>query len=258
MVSPPQAVPAPAPSPAPAPARRTPRRTTARRHLVVLVLAGLAVYAFGEVHGTWSPMHRWNRATADAALALLTLTMAVGPLVRLAPRLAVLIGYRRELGIYSVLLAAVHTAIILVGWVEWDLMRLAGFGFHPQLGQYVMVQHGFGLANLLGIVALVYGLVLMLTSSDRAVALLTSSTWKFVQRSTYVLWMLAVLHTAYFLFMHFLDYHRNTPAPNPLRWPMVAAVLLVLGLRLAATWATWRRAGRRGAASFGATAPAGS
>lgn len=246
VVSPPEA----------APARRTPRWTTARRHLVVLVLAGLAVFGFGEVHGAWSPMHRWNRATADAALALLTLTMAVGPLVRLVPRLVFLIGYRRELGIHSVLLALVHTAIILDGWVEWDLMRLAGFAFHPGLGQYVMVQHGFGLANLLGIVAVVYGLVLMLTSSDRAVALLTSSTWKFVQRATYVLWMLAVVHTAYFLFMHFLDYHRNAPVPNPLRWPLVGAILLVLGLRLAATWATWRRGGRRGAATFGATAAA--
>lgn len=231
----------------PAPPARpgSPRRQAALRHGLVLLLAALAVYGFGQVHGTWSPMHRWNRTTADASLALLTLTMLIGPLTRLWARLAVLLPYRRELGIHSVLLALVHTAIILDGWVEWDLMRLAGFGFHPALGQYVMVQHGFGLANLLGIVAVLYGLVLMLTSSDRAMAWLGASTWKFVQRAAYVLWALVVVHTAYFLFMHFLDYHRNTPAPNPLRMPFAIAVVLVVLLRGWASLSTWRRGRQR-------------
>lgn len=223
----------------------SPRRHTALRHAMVMLLAAVAVFAFGAVHGAWSPMHRWNRATADASLALLTLTMALGPLTRLWARLSALLPYRRELGIHSVLLALVHTAIILDGWVEWDLMRLFGFGFHPALGQYVMVQHGFGLANLLGIVAVLYGLVLMLTSSDRAMSWLGASTWKFVQRAAYVLWALVVVHTGYFLFLHFLDYHRNTPAPNPLQMPFAITVLLVVLLRGWASLSTWRRGRQR-------------
>ncbi|MAM41261.1 MAG: hypothetical protein CL949_22770, partial [Erythrobacter sp.] len=49
------------------------------RHAIAITLALLVVYLFGVVHGQWSDMHRWNRATADASFVLLTITMAIGP-----------------------------------------------------------------------------------------------------------------------------------------------------------------------------------
>lgn len=216
-----------------------------RRHLLTILLGGLLVYLFGEVHGHWSPMHRWNKATADASIVLLTLTMSIGPGSRLWPLFRRFIAFRRELGIYAVLLALIHTIIILEGWVVWDFAVLFGFAFHPDLERYIMVQHGFGLANLIGIVALAYGIVLMLTSSDRAVRFLGGPIWKFVQSGAYVLWALVVVHTAYFLFMHFVDFHRPVPPPNPLQWPFVGLVVFVLILRGAASLQTWRQ--RRGA-----------
>lgn len=211
-----------------------------RRHLLTILLSVLLVLLFGAVHENWSPMHRWNKATADASLVLLTMTMAVGPAARLWPASRRLIPMRREFGIHAIVLALVHTVIILEGWVVWDLRALVGFAFHPDFGTYVMVQHGFGLANLIGVAALAYGLVLMATSSDRAVRFLGASAWKFVQSGAYVLWALVVVHTAYFLFMHFLDFHRPLPDPNPLRWPFVGLVMLVLGLRLGASVQVWR------------------
>ena len=48
------------------------------------------------------------------------------------------------------------------------------------------------------------------------------------------LWWLSVAHVAYFLYMHFLSYHRATPEPTPLQYWCVGLVVLVLGLRLAA------------------------
>jgi methionine sulfoxide reductase heme-binding subunit len=224
----------------------------ALRHLGIILLAAAMVYAFGAVHGHWSPMHRWNKATADASLVLLTFTMAMGPAARLWPALRRFILFRREFGIYAVLLALVHTVIILDGWVEWDLMALVGFAFHPDLGRYVMVQHGFGLANIIGAVALAYGLVLLITSSDRAVRFLSGSVWKFVQSGAYVLWSLVVVHTVYFLFMHFLDFHRPLPPPNPLQWPFVGLVVLVLALRWAASVQNWRQK-RNGRGDLGAS-----
>jgi methionine sulfoxide reductase heme-binding subunit len=216
-------------------------RTTGRRHIFTLVLAALLVYLFGVIHGQWSAMHRWNKATADASLLLLTMTMAIGPVSRFWPRLRRLVPVRREFGIYAIVLALVHTLIIFDGWIEWDFARLFGFEFHPGLGHYVMVQHGFGLANAIGLLALVYGMVLALTSSDRAVRLLGGPTWKFIQGAAYVLWALVVVHTAYFLYMHFLDFHRPTPAPNPLQGWFVGLVVLVLGLRIGASVLTWRQ-----------------
>lgn len=225
----------------------------APRHLVTIGIAAGLVYAFGAVHGQWSDMHRWNKAAADASLLLLTFTMAAGPAARLWPTLRRLLTFRRELGIYSVLLALVHTVIILDGWVEWDLLRLAGFALHPELGRYVMVQHGFGLANLIGIVALGYGAVLMITSNDRTVRFLTGPVWKFLQTGSYVLWALVVVHTAYFLFMHFLDFHRPLPDPNPLQWAFVALVMLIIALRLAASVQSWQHRRKASRAPAGRT-----
>lgn len=211
------------------------------RHLLVLTIAAVLVFLFGMVHGDWDPMHRWNRATADASFVLLAFTMGIGPAARFWPKLLSLIAYRRECGIYAVVLALAHALIIIEGWVQFDLLGLFGFVFHPDLGHQVMLQHGFGLANLVGIVALAYGFVLAATSNDRSVRFLGPQVWKFVQTAAFVLWALVVLHTAYFLFMHFLDFHRAVPAPNPLRWPFVAFVVLVSALRITASVVTWRQ-----------------
>jgi methionine sulfoxide reductase heme-binding subunit len=220
---------------------------------LTILLAILLVYLFATVHGQWSPMHRWNKATADASLALLTLTMAIGPGARIWSRLRWLIPHRREFGIYTLILALVHTAIILDGWVEWELERLFGLAFHPGLGRYVMVQHGFGLANVIGIWALAYGLILTLSSNDKSMRILSAPVWKFLQRSAYVLWALVVMHTGYFLFIHFLDFHRPLPEPNALRWPFVVLVAFVVMLRSAAFIQTWRQ--RRNATAEAPTSP---
>lgn len=217
------------------PSRSKPnRRRTLIRHVVVLIAAATLVYAFSLVHGQWSPMHRWNRAFGDAAVLLLALTMTLGAAPRLFRASAKWLPWRRELGIYSVVLAFVHTVIILDGWVEWDFLRLFGFEFHPVDLKYVMLQHGFGLANAIGILALSIGLILLLTSSDRAVRFLGATSWKTVQTTALVFWALVVAHTAYFLFAHFLSFHRATPNPNPLQLPFAFLVLAVLVLRAAA------------------------
>lgn len=201
------------------------------RHAVVVMAAAILVYAFSVVHGQWSPMHRWNRAFGDAAVLLLALTMMLGAVPRLFRPAARWLPWRRELGIYSVLLALTHTIIILDGWVEWDFVRLFGFEFHPIDLEYVMLQHGFGFANAIGILALGIGLILLLTSSDRAVRLLGASSWKTVQMMAIVFWAMVVVHTAYFLYAHFLSFHRATPDPNPLQIWFAGLVLLVFSLR---------------------------
>lgn len=216
---------------------------TAWRHILVLFAAALLVFLFGELHQYWSPMHRWNKATADASIVLLAVIMALGPAAKLRPTWLRLLPFRRELGIHAVLLALAHTVIILDGWIEWDFARLVGLAFHPGLGSYVMVEHGFGLANLIGVLALAYGFILVATSNDRALRALGGSVWKFVQRGAYVLWALVVVHTAYFLFMHFLDFHRPQPPANPLRWPFVALIALVFALRCVASVRMWRLRG---------------
>ncbi|MDA5095790.1 ferric reductase-like transmembrane domain-containing protein [Aliiroseovarius sp. KMU-50] len=218
-----------------------------KRHLIVLALTTAGLYLFHWSRGQWSDMHRWNRAFGDISFVLVALAMFMGPMLRLTGWRWVrgLIPYRRELGIYAVIAASVHTAIILVGWVNLDFARLFGFEFHPALNRYVMVQYGFALANLLGIAALLYGVVLAATSNDFSLSRLGTPVWKFVQQGAYVLWWLIVLHTAYFLFLHFLDFHRQIPEPNWAQWPFVAVTTITIMLQLSALVVTWRRQRQR-------------
>lgn len=218
------------------------RNTTVKRHLVIVLSTAGLVYAFLASRPEWSEMHRYNRAIADASLMLIAMAMVIGPVSRLTRLgwIRRLISYRRELGIWAVIAALTHTVIILIGWVEWDLLRLFGFEFHPALQRYVMVQHGFALANAVGVLALLYGIVLAATSNDASQRALGAIVWKFLQQGAYVLWWLVVLHTAYFLFVHFLDFHRQTPEPNWAQWPFIAVVLIVLCMQSVATMRTWR------------------
>ncbi|MCF6293965.1 MAG: ferric reductase-like transmembrane domain-containing protein [Robiginitomaculum sp.] len=216
------------------------------RHLLVLVIAVIGTYLLLESRAQWSDMHKWNRAVGDTSLILVAFSMVIGPLSRLIRKTTKLLPWRREFGIYGVLLAFAHTIISLIGWVELDLMRLFGFEFHPQLQQYVMLKHGFGLANVLGLAALLFASVLALTSNNLSERLLGASVWKYVQQSTYVFWWLIVLHTGYFLFMHFLYFHKQLPDPNWARWPFVWLVASVTTLQFLASLRTWRIK-RRGA-----------
>ena len=213
------------------------------RHAVVAIFATGLVFGFASVHAEFSPMHRWNRAFGDASMLLVALSVALGPMARFVRTAVRVLPFRRELGIYGCLLAAVHAAIILVGWVDWDLMRLFGFEWHPELLTYVMFQHGFGLANAIGLSALAFATLLAATSSDFAMRRLGVSGWKFLQMGVLPLWWLSVAHVAYFLFMHFLSYHRATPPPNLLQPWFVGVVAMVAILRGAAYVLTVRAKG---------------
>lgn len=209
------------------------------RHIGALALSALTVWVFLALRPEWSPMHRWNRALGDASVVLIALVMMAGPVARLWRGATVILAWRRELGIWGFLAGVVHATIILIGWVGLEWQRLFGFEFHPNLQTYVMFDKGFGLGNVIGILALLYGLVLALTSNDLSQRWLGLAIWKYVQQGAYILWALIVAHTIYFLFMHFLDFHRQTPEPNVMRWPFVALVATVLVLQAAASLRTW-------------------
>ena len=210
------------------------------RHLCVVIIAALGSYAFLESRAEWSDMHRWNRAIGDMSLVMVALAMSIGPLARLWRSFRVVVPWRRELGIYAVVLAIIHTVIILNAWIEWDLIQLFGYQIHPVTGNYVMTQHGFGLANSIGIVALFYAVSLALTSNDWSQKKLGRMVWKFLQQGSYVYWILIVIHTAYFLYLHFQDFHRRVPDPNWVQIPFAILVLLVLSLQFFAFLKTWK------------------
>ena len=215
---------------------------------VVGVLAATLVAAFWASRPQWVADMRLWRAVGDASLVLLSFTLAVGPAGRLVPAAARLGRWRRQLGIWTALTGLVHGLLVLWQWVSFDLGRLMGYEFVPQLGRVARLEPGFGLANLMGVVAVLWLLVLLATSSDAAMRRLGPGVWAWVQGFAHVVFYLAALHTAYFLFMHYtLSFHRQIPEPNWFRVPLLVIVAAVLGLQVAAAsvGARQRRSARR-------------
>jgi sulfoxide reductase heme-binding subunit YedZ len=210
----------------------------------MVIISALTTYLFLESRAEWSPMHKWNRALADSSLLFLLASMAIGPISKLWAPVRRIVIWRREIGLITFGYAVAHTVVILAGWVEWDLIKLFGYIIHPGTKEYVMLLHGFGLANAIGVIALGYGIVLSTTSNNISQKILSGQIWKFVQRGVYVFWWLVVIHTGYFLYLHFLDFHRPVPEPNWLQIPFAVSVLAVIVLQIIASWKTWQTKNR--------------
>ncbi|MCL7746671.1 MULTISPECIES: ferric reductase-like transmembrane domain-containing protein [Bacillaceae] len=204
------------------------------RQIVVGGLSLILAYLFFQSRGLWDPMHAWNRAFADVSLLFLSVILLLGSLSKVFKSVRKWLVWRRELGIWTGVTAIVHVLIILDGWVQWELFQFF-FVFSPIAGEWVL-HPGFALGNLLGIVALVYVLILMLTSNTRSKKILGFKSWKYVQQTVHVLYHLVILHTAYFIFIH------NPDAPNWLQVPFIMTITLVWLSSLIGFWFTVKEA----------------
>ena len=201
-------------------------------------LGGLLVVVFWASRPTWSPEMRLWKAAGDAAFGLLLLTLALGPLARLVRRTAPLLAWRRQLGIWFAITASLHGLLVVHGWARWSLRRFLGYEFVPQLGRDVRLEPGFGLANLIGLTALWFALVLAATSSDWAVQRLGRG-WKRLHHSALFVFYMSLLHAGYFLFLHYTaSFHKRVPPPDWFRVPFLVLGGGLLALQAAAFLAT--------------------
>jgi len=187
-------------------------------------------------------MRLW-RAIGDSSFILLLLLLALGPLSRYSRSLIKLLPWRRELGIWFAILAIAHTLLVLDGWVRWDWMRFFGYEFVEQLDRYARIEPGFGLSNMVGIIATLIALPLMITSANWAVKRLGGSSWKWLHYGAYTVFYLVVLHSLYFLFMHYTEsFHRSVPEDlNWFRYPFLFGALVLVALQVAAFFSTVRQ-----------------
>lgn len=219
------------------------------RHLGVALVGALAVFAFWRSRMEWDPEMRLWKAVGDASFVLFALAMAVGPLAILWKPAARLLAWRRALGIWFALLALLHAYLVWDGWARWSFSRLMGYEDLSASGvpDPVLAMPGFGLANLLGLVALVLALTLAAVSSEWALRALGARSWKHLQQYSYAVFYLVGLHGAYFLFLHYelslmnLVFGKAVPPPNWLRYWFLGAVGLVMLLQIAAFWSVVRR-----------------
>lgn len=205
------------------------------RHVFVACAALVIGSLFWWARPDWDAEMRLWKAVGDTAYVLLLATMAVGPLARLARPARSWLRWRRQLGIWFALTATLHAVLVLNGWARWGLRRFLGYEFVPQLGREVRLEPGFGLANLVGAAALVLGLILAATSSDRALRALGRPAWTWLHRLAQTVLILSVLHGAYFLFIHYTEsFHKVPPPLDWFRMPFLLAGLAVIALEVVA------------------------
>ena len=198
------------------------------RHALVGALALALVFGFWMSRPQWAEEMRFWKAVGDGSWVLLVLTLAVGPMARLWSWAAPLSPWRRETGIWFGLLALGHGFLILSGWARWDVGTFFGYEFVPQLGRTARTEPGFGLANLIGLVALFWALVLTAPSSNLAMRALGGSAWKWLHNGAYVTFYLVALHTYYFLFIHYTpSFHSTPPVADWFQYPFLALALVV-------------------------------
>jgi DMSO/TMAO reductase YedYZ heme-binding membrane subunit len=160
--------------------------------LVVLYLNAMGGFAYNG--------HTWNRSFANASVVLLAVTLAIGPLARLWRAARHALAWRREIGIWGTIAAVMHVGIFWQWSLDWAWRPFFYPGMHGEVAETMMGDRGsgllptvFNLANVVGLVALVYALVLAITSNDASQRWLKSG-WSWLQNRATTMWLLVLAH----------------------------------------------------------------
>jgi len=215
------------------------------RHIVMLIISVLLVLLVWRLNSTWSPDMRLWKAFGGATFMLLWFTLFIGPAAKLWNKLTRLVSWRRESGVWLAVVGLVHGFLVLNGWVRWGFLEFFGYQYVPELDTYLRFEPGFGLANLMGLVALIFVILLATTSFNKAVNFLGAGSWKWLHMLAYSIFYLTALHVIYFAFIHFSPspYRVIAQLPteyavNPLRYFYLAAIISVFIAQIAAYFKT--------------------
>lgn len=169
-----------------------------RRGSRLLLLCALAVVATAVVYWLTPPpdfQHRLSMATAYAALCFLAVTLVLGPwnvLCRRTPPASY--DLRRDLGIFTGILALVHTGIGLTVHLRGRMWMYFFRSLHPLR----MQGSTFGAANYTGLAAAAIFCVLLALSNDWSLRAMGTPRWKRLQQWTYFAFALTVVHAILF------------------------------------------------------------
>ena len=165
------------------------RRT--RRHFFLAITA--AAITFLAYLATPPPdiRHRLSMGTAYAGLIFLSASLWLGPWNVLRRRASpVSFDLRRDVGIWTGVLALLHTAIGLMVHLRGRMWMYFFKRLHPLMLQNTQ----FGFANYAGLGAALLFVMLLAISNDVSLRGLGIARWKAWQRWTYVAFGLTVVH----------------------------------------------------------------
>lgn len=192
-------------------------KNTLRQHLIVGIFSLCLVFIFKFLLDI-----SWAVSIARVSFILLFLVLIIGPIMRLkkptqtsSPLFAPW-SWRGELGIWFTITAVTHFIIILSGRSFSKLISIGG--------------GGYGLSNLLGLIALFWALLLTATSFGKVIAFLGIDLWKWLHSLTHAVFYLVSGHFIYFQF--FSTY--GEVGPDWFGYLAVAMAVTVIVLQLSA------------------------
>lgn len=206
----------------------------------IVLLTGLTPERWVDVDEPKADSWLWrcSVAAADTALVLLAATLLAGPLrVLRGGSPAVHRPWRRVLGIWAGVAALVHVSLAVGVHARWTRLWSNWLELSPP----TLVGGNRGIANWLGALQVALVVLLLWLSRDEALRRLGGRTWKWLQRSAYLLVAAVALHA--------LLYHRIEQRIAAHRLPVIAVLVVVAAAQLLGVVVVLLRRRRAGAAA---------
>ncbi len=179
-------------------------RHTTKRIVGHVTLAGgstLAVLAISSGMISADPFFRLSMATAYVSLALLMVTLMIGPLNVVRGRAnPVSTSLRRDMGIWSGIVGLTHLVVGLQVHLKGNMRQY--FLFPPEWERAFPLRFdAFGLANWTGLLSGLLLVLLLCLSNDFSLRRLGAVRWKSLQRWNYAMFVLLVIHGVIYQFV---------------------------------------------------------
>ena len=142
-------------------------KNTLAQHLIVGIFSLVLVVVFKLLLET-----PWSTSLGRVSFIILFLILIIGPVMKLkkptesSSPLTIPWSWRGELGIWFTLTSLTHFIIVIASRPFSSLIKIGG--------------GGYGLANLLGLIALFWALLLAITSFGKIISFLGVRSWKWL------------------------------------------------------------------------------
>jgi sulfoxide reductase heme-binding subunit YedZ len=164
------------------------------RHIGFCIFAVVTTLALCRLVDSKHLMQGISISTAYVSLLYFAGALLIGPIYLLLSRKTPISIYlRRDLGIWSAILAVIHTIVGLQVHLGGNFINY--FIYPADKPHIIPVRYDpFGLTNYLGLVCTIIMIVLLILSNNRALGILGAVKWKRWQRSTYFLLAAIPIH----------------------------------------------------------------
>jgi len=137
-----------------------------------------------------------TQATGYISIIILSISLIIGPVnILLKIKNPISTYLRRDISIIGGILALIHSIAGL-------FVHLRGNNWQYFLNKtefgYSIRTDNFGLANYTGLISALIIILLLITSNDYLLKKLNSTNWKNIQRLSYLMFILAIIHCFYY------------------------------------------------------------